>query len=181
MNPPLTFRAATAADTALLRHWDAQEHIIASDPNSDWEWESELLRSPPWREQLIAMLGDEAIGFVQIIDPAEEDSHYWGEDTPANQRAVDIWIGEARYLGMGYGTRMMQMALARCFADAAVTDVLIDPLAANARAIRFYERCGFEFLERRWFGADDCAVMILRRARWAAAASVVDDASAPGV
>jgi aminoglycoside 6'-N-acetyltransferase len=34
------------------------------------------------------------IGFVQIIDPAREESHYWG-DAPGGLRAIDIWIGEA--------------------------------------------------------------------------------------
>jgi aminoglycoside 6'-N-acetyltransferase len=45
--------------------------------------------------------------------------------------------------------------------------VLIDPLASNTRAHRFYERLGFEFVERRRFGADDCFVYRLPRAAWA--------------
>jgi aminoglycoside 6'-N-acetyltransferase len=46
--------------------------------------------------------------------------------------------------------------------------VLIDPLASNTRAHRFYERLGFEFVERRRFGEDDCLVYQLLRARWMA-------------
>jgi hypothetical protein len=42
--------AATSADLQLLRHWDEQPHIIASDPNDDWGWEVELERIPDWRE-----------------------------------------------------------------------------------------------------------------------------------
>jgi ribosomal protein S18 acetylase RimI-like enzyme len=62
-------------------------------------------------------------------------------------RAIDIWIGEAADLGRGYGTRMMRHALERCFADPAVKAVLIDPLASNTRARRFYERLGFRCIE----------------------------------
>lgn len=156
-------RTATPADLALLQHWDQQAHVIASDPNDDWHWETELDRTPDWREQWIAELEGRPIGFVQMIDPAREESHYWGEIAP-NLRAIDIWIGEATDLGKGYGTKMMQLALARCFADLAVQAVLIDPLASNTRAHRFYERLGFKFVEPRQFGDDQCWVYRLDRA-----------------
>ncbi len=161
----ITLRPATIADLALLQHWDDQSHVIASDPNDDWHWEIELDRTPDWREQLVAEIADRPFGFVQIIDPAREESHYWG-DAPANLRAIDIWIGEASDLGKGYGTQIMQLALARCFADPLVTAVLIDPLASNTRAHRFYERLGFQFVERRQFGDDDCFVYCLSQADW---------------
>jgi aminoglycoside 6'-N-acetyltransferase len=161
----LNLRSATSNDLELLRHWDEQSHVIASDPNDDWHWEIELDRTPDWREQLIAEIDDRAIGFIQIIDPAREESHYWGDVAP-DLRAIDIWIGEAADLGKGYGTRMMQLALARCFADPRVTAVLIDPLASNTRAHRFYERLGFQFVEPRRFGDDDCFVYWLNRADW---------------
>ncbi len=61
---------------------------------------------------------------------------------------------------------MMQLALARCFSNPLVTAVLIDPLASNTRAQRFYERFGFQFIEQRWFGQDDCCVYRLNRADW---------------
>lgn len=61
---------------------------------------------------------------------------------------------------------MMRLALDRCFADAAVKAVLVDPLAANTGSHRFYERLGFAAVERRLFGADDCLVYRLDRDRW---------------
>lgn len=161
----MNLRSATFADLDLLRYWDEQPHVIASDPNDDWNWEVELERTPDWREQLIAELDGRPIGFVQIIDPAREESHYWG-DVTANLRAIDIWIGEESDLGKGYGTRIMQLVLAQCFADPAVTAVLIDPLASNTRAHRFYERLGFQFIEQRQFGDDNCFVYRLSRADW---------------
>lgn len=153
----MRFRPATMADVALLRHWDRQPHVVAADPNDDWDWETELSRSPKWREQLVAEIDGRPIGFVQIIDPAAEDSHYWGDCGPG-LRAIDIWIGEAADLGCGHGTRMMRGAIDRCFADPSVTAILIDPLVTNTGARRFYARLGFEFVENRHFGADHCAV-----------------------
>lgn len=168
-NVAMNLRAATPADLELLRRWDEQTHVIASDPNDDWAWEVELGRSPEWREQLIAEADGRPVGFIQIIDPEREDSHYWG-DVPVNLRAIDLWIGDAGDLGKGYGTSMMDLALARCFAERSVTAVIIDPLASNTRAHRFYERLGFEFLERRRFGRDECFVYRLDRSEWTRAA-----------
>ena len=158
-------RPATPADLSLLRRWDEQPHVVASDPHDDWDWEVSLHEHPDWREQLIAELDGRPIGFVQIIDPAREETHYWGE-VEENLRAIDLWIGEADCLGKGYGTRMMQLALERCFADGRVTAVLIDPLADNTAAHRFYRRLGFRPMGRRRFGRDDCLVHRLERAEW---------------
>lgn len=158
----ITLRRATPADSALLRAWDEQGHVIAGHTEVDWGWETELARSPDWREQLIIETDGVPIGFVQIIDPAREESHYWGEVGPG-LRAIDIWIGEAAYLGRGYGSAAMRSAIERCFADPAVSAILIDPLAGNVRAHRFYERLGFRIVERRDFGGDDCFVYRLDR------------------
>lgn len=161
----ISLRPATPDDLELLRRWDEQPQVLAADPNDDWGWETELARSPDWREQLIAELGGRPIGFVQIIDPAREDSHYWG-DVSQDLRAIDIWIGEEDALGKGYGKQMMRLALERCFAHPSVIAVLVDPRADNTRAHRFYERIGFRFVERRRFLQDDCFVYRLDRAEY---------------
>ena len=165
MTEGLCLRSAGPDDLRLLGRWDAAPHIIASKGTEDWGWERELGRSPDWRQQLIAEVDGVPIGFVQVIDPAREESHYWG-DCPKGLRAIDIWIGEQAYLGRGLGTEMMRLAIDRCFAEPAVDAILIDPLASNGRARRFYERLGFRFVANRRFGDDDCAVYRLDRARW---------------
>lgn len=160
----MILRPATSADVTLLRYWDQQPHVIAAKGKEDWDWEKELTKTPDWRKQLIAEVDSRPIGYVEIIDPASEESHYWG-NVPNGLRAIDIWIGEESELEKGYGTQIMHLALARCFADVTVTAVLVDPLDNNTRAHRFYERLGFRFVERRRFGIDDCFVYRLERAR----------------
>ena len=149
----------------MLNYWETKQHVIAADPDNDWDWETELQFRPPWREQLIAELDGRPIGCVQIIDPLEEETHYWGDVEP-NLRAIDIWIGEETDLGQGYGTEMMRLALERCFADDAVMAVLIDPLITNTRAQRFYQRLGFEVVGPRRLGESDCLVLRLKRSDW---------------
>lgn len=162
---PIALRTATIADLPLLSSWDEKPHVVESDPNDDWQWETELGRSVPWREQLIAELDGVPIGFVQILDPAEEETHYCGR-VPANLRAIDIWIGEEAYLSKGHGTEIMKLAIDRCFRPPSVTAILIDPLVSNTRSHRFYQRLGFAPIERRSFGEDDCLVHLLDRAVW---------------
>lgn len=161
----IRLRHATNEDLEILKYWDNQQHVIDSDPCDDWNWEIELSRSPEWREQLVAELDGRAIGFVQIINPAQEESHYWGEISEGF-RAIDIWIGSEGDLGKGYGTEIMQQALTRCFSSPEVHSVLIDPLASNLRAIKFYERVGFKFIEDRRFGDVDCKVYCISRDTW---------------
>lgn len=163
----IVLREATINDLQILRHWDDQPHVMESDPNDDWNWEHELQRTPFWRRQLIAELAGRPIGFVQIIDPQSEESHYWG-NAGANLRAIDIWIGEAGDLGMGYGTEMMKSALKLCFADKNVEAVIIDPLKSNVDAIRFYQRLGFKWIEDKFFGDDHTAVHRIERSDWSA-------------
>lgn len=158
----ITLRDASMEDLPLLLHWDEQPHVIASDPDDEWEWEKELPLQVSWREQLVAELDGKPIGFVQIIDPYEEETHYWGE-VEQNLRAIDIWIGEADNLNKGYGTQMMKLAIERCFAPPEVTKILIDPLASNIKAHRFYQRLGFNFVEERSFDGTSCFVYELLR------------------
>jgi len=162
MNRLVRLRKAMYTDLHLLNLWDKQQHVIDSDPNDDWNWEVELRRDPPWRKMYIAELKSQPIGFVQIIDPQQEETHYWGDIGP-NYRAIDIWIGEKAYLGHGYGTQMMNQALEISFDDETVNAVLVDPLSTNKRAIKFYQKLGFEFKERRRFGNDLCDVYELKR------------------
>lgn len=174
----VTLRRATVGDAALLARWDRQPHVIAcvtDDPQADTAfagavWEDEIAASTDDSFYLIAQVGDRPIGALQVIDPHSEPTHYWGEIAP-NLRALDIWIGEPDALGQGFGTAMMTQAIDACFADPAVTAIVIDPLNSNTDAHRFYGRLGFRPVERLLFNSeDDCLVMRLDRADWEAAA-----------
>ena len=158
----IKLRPATINDLELVKYWDTKQHVIDCDPDDEWNWEIELIRNPEWREQLVAELNGEPIGFLQIIDPFLEETHYWGDVQP-NKRAIDIWIGEENNLNKGYGTTMMELAIQRCFQNPAIDGILIDPLKSNSNAHRFYERLGFEFIEERIFNEDACYIYELKR------------------
>jgi aminoglycoside 6'-N-acetyltransferase len=170
----ITLRPATVDDIAMLKAWDREPHVIASttdDPDADEAhegvtWEDEIAMQSGVYWYMIAELDGRPIGALQFIDPHLEPTHYWGEIEPA-LRAIDIWIGPADMLGKGYGDAMMRSAIALCFADPEVEAIVIDPLASNTRAHRFYQRFGFKPQGLRLFNHEDaCLVHRLTRADW---------------
>jgi aminoglycoside 6'-N-acetyltransferase len=169
----ITLRRATPADVVWLDLWDTDADVIAcstDDPNATvafagTDWKVELESQNEHSQYFIAELDGRPIGAMQICDPHLEESHYWGEIAP-NLRAIDIWIGAAADRGKGHGAEMMRQAIMRCFANPRVTAIVIDPLASNRRAHKFYERLGFKPVGRRSFGGDDCLVHELTRRDW---------------
>ena len=173
MEDQFRLRRATPDDAPLLAAWDREPHVVAcstDDPAADIafdgiEWREELAAQSEIDFYLIAELSGRPIGVVQVADPHLEPTHYWGDIEP-NLRAIDIWIGPPDALGRGYGTQMMTQVLDACFADPSVTAIVIDPLASNIRAHRFYQRLGFQPVGPRRFGDDDCLIHRLDRATW---------------
>ena len=170
----IRLRPATLADAPTLKAWNKEPHVIRAttdDPDADTAfegmvWEDELAAQSDIQRYYIADLDGRPIGAMQIMDPHLEATHYWGDVAP-NLRAIDIWIGVGSELSKGHGTEMMRQAVELCFADPAVTGIIIDPLASNTRAHKFYERLGFVPLGRRLFhDEDDCLVHELSRAAW---------------
>ena len=122
----------------------------------------------PGRHRLMTWRGGyhgDTFGAMAVCDPYTEPSHYWGDIEPG-LRAIDIWIGPPEWLGRGLGTQMMTRMIDRCFAEAGVTAVIIDPLNSTPAAQRFSRRLGFVEVGRRMFDQDDCLVMRLEKAAW---------------
>jgi aminoglycoside 6'-N-acetyltransferase len=171
----VTLRPATVADAVIMAAWDLEPHVIAcssDDPLAEvafdgTDWADELTSSACELTYVIAEVEGRPVGAMAVCDPHTEPSHYWGEIEP-NLRAIDIWIGPAHWLNRGVGTQMMSQMIDRCFAEPVVEAIIIDPLASNTAAIRFYQRLGFRPEGRRMFDEDDCLVHRLTRDDWQA-------------
>ena len=160
----VTLRAVRPADIPLLQAWDNDPDVMAAvAPDGRRDWAQELQRDPRFTELLIAEAEGEPVAFVELCDAANEESHYWGDDVEDDAWALDIWIGNPQHRNRGLGSQIMQMALARCFDDHGASVVVIDPLASNTAAHRFYDRLGFQLVGPRWFDDDHCLVYRLVR------------------
>ncbi len=166
----IRLRRATCDDVPFLELWDTDPDVVAATTDDreidrafgGLDWRDELCHDSEVSYHLIAELDGRPIGAMQIIDPHEEPTHYWGEIEP-NLRAIDIWIGAHNDRNQGYGAEMMRLAHTLCFADPSVTAIVIDPLASNTRALAFYHRLGYVPIEHRMFGDDACLVLKLSR------------------
>lgn len=84
----------------------------------------------------------------------DEQPRVIASDPNDDLRAIDIWIGGAADLGKGYGTEMMRQAIARCFADPAVTAFLIpefDMTEDSRTWIREHCDTFFEIQLNEWY------------------------------
>jgi aminoglycoside 6'-N-acetyltransferase len=61
----------------------------------------------------------------------------------ADRWALDIVIGEPDRWDQSLGTRAVRALLGYLFVEMAASEVVLSPLADNARAVRCYEKAGF--------------------------------------
>jgi aminoglycoside 6'-N-acetyltransferase len=90
-------------------------------------------------------LDDRPIGYIQFYrtDDWSEWRDQIGLDPRADRWALDIVIGEPELWDQGLGTRAVRTLLEYLFTQEAASEVVLSPLADNARAVRCYEKAGF--------------------------------------
>lgn len=102
----------------------------------------------PWLTRAIVERAGEPIGFQQwySVDDEPETLEEFGLEPGLRAYGIDQFIGESRLHGQGIGTRQV-----RAVADWLVGPegpgaglVVTDPVVENLRAVRCYERAGFE-------------------------------------
>src|SRR4029079_13216159 len=135
--PMVELRPMRVDDVSLLVRWDDDPDVAAAlgGRSEDWyDWPAELARDVAWRCLRIAEEAGRPIGFVQLIDAVDEESHYWGDVEPGTW-ALDIWIGSPEDRGRGLGTHVMRAAMTRAFEQHGAETIVIDPQVTNRRAI----------------------------------------------
>ena len=76
-----------------------------------------------------------------------------GKKKPIQVRGIDQSLANASQLGKGLGTKLVRALVELLFNDPEVTKIQTDPSPSNLRAIRCYEKAGFEARYRnhpRW-------------------------------
>lgn len=137
--PDYDFRPVTPDDLPMLAAWLRQPQVAAwwDGPDRQIELVTEDLDNPAM-EQVIAMAGDTALGYAQFY-PA----HHWPAphfaDLPADTIAIDVFGSPD---GWGHGGAWLAALADRLLSRASV--LAIDPDPENLRAIRAYEKAGFQ-------------------------------------
>jgi aminoglycoside 6'-N-acetyltransferase len=133
----------TAQDLPTVHRWLRAPHVGEwwGDPDQQFALVSGDL-SDPAMEQFVVSAEDRSFAYLQCYDPTAWPENGFGA-LPAGSRGVDQFIGEVHMIGRGYGSAMI-----RSFVDALLGSgtplVVTDPDPANARAVKAYEKAGFQ-------------------------------------
>ena len=142
MAPKYIFRPMTAADLPLIRRWLALPHVRQwwGDPQEQYTLVSGDLDEPAMDQFVVSFAGN-PFGYLQCYDLTAWNSGF-GQQPPGT-RGIDLFIGEADMIERGHGS-----ALIRAFADGRLRQgaprMVTDPDPGNLRAVRAYEKAGFE-------------------------------------
>jgi aminoglycoside 6'-N-acetyltransferase len=143
MAPQYQFLPMAAGDLPLVRRWLESPYIAQwwHNPSEQFALVSEDLHHPAM-DQFIVAMNDRPFAYLQCYDPAAWPDNGLGSH-PDGTRGIDQFIGEFDMIDRGHGS-----ALIRSFVDrllqAGTPRVVTDPDPTNLRAIRAYEKAGFQ-------------------------------------
>jgi aminoglycoside 6'-N-acetyltransferase len=84
------------------------------------------------------------VGYLQFYPVEEEGRQEYRWDREGITYGLDLFIGEPDYWNRGIGTALVRLLLSYLFTNRDADWVILDPHVDNARAIRTYEKCGFQ-------------------------------------
>lgn len=144
-----------------LKVWLQAAHVRRWFPNEAdvIDWATSVPKNG--RHRLIVH-GTDAIGYLRwtyvprgILDVLGFD------DLPAESADIDLFLGETRYLGHGYGQRALELTLAELKKERIASLATLTTSIANEAAHRAFSRAGFR-IDRSYepAGFGPCHLMI---------------------
>jgi aminoglycoside 6'-N-acetyltransferase len=111
-------------------------------------------------DQFILSAAGSPFGYLQCYDLTEWNTGFGPQ--PQGTRGIDLFIGEPSMIERGHGS-----ALIRSFVDDRLLEgaprIVTDPDPANSRAVRAYEKAGFQ-KDRMVDMPDGPALLMVRNA-----------------
>jgi aminoglycoside 6'-N-acetyltransferase len=152
----------TADDLPLVRRWLGEPHVTRwwGEPDEQFDLVSGDLDQLAM-DQFIVARGDRPFAYMQCYDPTAWYGSGLGSQ-PAGARGIDQFIGETDMLDCGHGSAFIRVFIDRLLSTG-TPRVVTDPDPANARAIRAYEKAGFQ-KDRLVDTVDGQALLMVRNA-----------------
>jgi RimJ/RimL family protein N-acetyltransferase len=162
------FKRLTEADFPMLAEWLARPHVAGWwDSRSSIEQVREdflpLLQDTSTTIPYIAFLDGLPLGYIQSYVAAESEDGWWPDEHDPGVRGIDQFLADEGDLNKGLGTTMIAAFVDLLFEAPDVTKIQTDPAPDNARAIRCYEKCGFQRAGRVITPDGDALLMVRRR------------------
>jgi aminoglycoside 6'-N-acetyltransferase len=136
------FRAMSRADLPLIRRWLRTPEVVRwwGDPDEQYELVSSDLDHPDM-DQFIVSFDGRLFAYIQCYRLSTWNQGFG--DHPPETRGIDQFIGEPDLIGCGHGAKFIRQFVDECFKKG-TPRVVTDPDPVNARAVRAYEKAGFE-------------------------------------
>jgi aminoglycoside 6'-N-acetyltransferase len=142
MSEPYQFRPMTEADLPLLHRWLNEPHVTQwwGEPAAQFDLVSGDLNELAM-DQYIVLTDNQPFAYIQCYRLTDWNIGF-GEQ-PDGTRGIDLLIGETEMLGRGHGSGCIRGFVDRVLASG-TPRVVTDPDPHNSRAIRVYEKAGFQ-------------------------------------
>lgn len=142
-------RPARRADWDLIRSWLAREDIREWwGPATATETEVNMALGSEHSLCRIIEAGGTPVGYAHAVDAT-----IWGEDLPQDLAPgtwdLDLFIASEEHRGKGVGQTALSLLKDEVFASTLAVAVCVFPSIRNERAVRAYEKAGFEW-KRIW-------------------------------
>ncbi|MCW5584231.1 MAG: GNAT family N-acetyltransferase [Gammaproteobacteria bacterium] len=145
-----TFKPLQETDLDLLCDWLNEPHV------KEW-WDDHITNDEiksKYRMRIgdsvvvpfIAYLNKKPVGFIQYYHADKVGDGWWPDEIEATI-GIDQFIGEKELINRGIGTKMIRAFINQLFLDPNVKKIMTDVDPKNSRAIRCYEKVGFEFVK----------------------------------
>lgn len=140
----LKFRPLTPDDFPLLFDWLSRPHV-----KQWWDAGEDTL------EKVARSYGEEEEGLerfilLEVVGSTEKAIGYFQHYRAENGSiGIDQLIGEEDYINKGVGTKAISMFIEMIIEEHQPTSIILDPSPDNKRAIRCYEKVGFQYYETR--------------------------------
>ena len=146
LNPQsqLSFERVEVAHIPILFHWLNAAHIKGfydKGYSSEEEVGAKYLTPSDSVERLLVSIHGVPFGYIQYyqVGPTHEYAQY--RASCGKTVGIDLFIGEAAFLGRGYGRKMVEKLIATLDRD--VHRIIVDPCIDNL-SVQFFEKCGFK-------------------------------------
>ena len=150
MSVEFSFRSMQEEDLPLMLEWLNRPHLQAWWSEGEKSLDGVRDKYLPRIYQadaaipFIAFLDGEVFAYIQYYYVAEGPGNWWPDAPGKNVIGIDQFIADESQTNKGYGTQMIRQFISMLREQMTITEIRVDPRPSNARAIRCYEKVGFQ-------------------------------------
>ncbi len=141
-------------DIALMARWLQREHVLKWYHEPE-EWIREIRARKgefDFLNHFIVCDGDTPFAFCQYYDCFYAGEDWYAIPSAGHTYSIDYLIGEAAYLGKGYGRRIVKMLVKKIGGIEGAKRIIVQPERENIPSCRSLEANGFLYDdERRYY------------------------------